>query len=69
MEVGLEGLIKSLSGYNRDVNFNKALELANQRKANSGADYITLFSEEYKKLSPDGNLASLFAAASNGRIK
>ncbi len=69
MEVGLEGLIKSLSGYNKDVNFNKALAQANQRKANSGADYITLFSEEYKNLNPDGNLASLFAAASNGRIK
>ncbi|WP_018612371.1 protein translocase subunit SecDF [Segetibacter koreensis] len=68
MEVGLDGLIKSLSGYNRDVNFNKALASANQRKANSGADYITLFSEEYKKLNPSGNLASIFAAASNRRI-
>ncbi len=68
MEVGLDGLIKSLSGYNRDVNFNKALALANQRKANSGADYITLFSEEYKKLNPGGSLASIFAASSNRRI-
>ncbi|MEJ7684069.1 MAG: hypothetical protein WKG06_40690 [Segetibacter sp.] len=68
MEVGLDGLIKSLSGYNRDVNFNKALASANQRKANSGADYITLFAEEYKKLNPNGNLASIFAAASNRRI-
>lgn len=68
MEVGLDGLIKSLSGYNRDVNFNKALALANQRKANSGADYITLFAEEYKNLSPNSNLASIFAAASNRRI-
>lgn len=69
MEVGLDGLIKSLSGYNRDVNFNKALAAANQRKANSGADYITLFAEEYKKLNPNGNMAPIFAAASNGRIK
>ena len=29
MEVGLDGLIKSLSGFNRDANFNKALDLAN----------------------------------------
>ncbi|HSU49921.1 MAG TPA: protein translocase subunit SecDF, partial [Segetibacter sp.] len=68
MEVGLDGLIKSLSGYNRDANFNKALDLANARKANSGADYITLFTEEYKKLNPNGNLASIFAASSNRRI-
>lgn len=68
MEVGLDGLIKSLSGFNRDPNFNKALDLANARKANSSADYITLFSEEYKNIHPTGNLASIFAATSNRRI-
>ncbi|MDQ6812632.1 MAG: protein translocase subunit SecD, partial [Bacteroidota bacterium] len=68
MEVGLDGLIKSLSGYNRDPNFNKALDQANARKANSGADYITLFAEEYKSINPNGNLASIFAATSNKRI-
>ncbi|HEX8676732.1 MAG TPA: protein translocase subunit SecD, partial [Segetibacter sp.] len=68
MEVGLDGVIKSLSGFNRDVNFNKALQQANARKANSGADYISLFAEEYKKLSPNANLASIFAAGSNRRI-
>ncbi|MDB5246200.1 MAG: protein-export rane protein [Segetibacter sp.] len=68
MEVGLDGLIKALSGYNRDPNFNKALEQANARKANSGADFITLFGEEYKRLNPNGNLASIFAASSNKRI-
>ncbi len=68
MEVGLDGLIKSLSGYNRDANFNKALDQANARKANSNADYITLFSEEYKTNAPDGKLATIFAAASNKRL-
>lgn len=68
LEVGLDGLIKSLSGYNRDANFNKALELANQRRANSNADYITLFGEEYGRLNPNGKLATIFAAASNKRL-
>jgi SecD/SecF fusion protein len=68
MEVGLDGLIKSLSGFNHDAVFNKALDAANARKANSGADYITLFAEEYKKLNPGGSLASIFAATSNKRI-
>lgn len=68
MEVGLDGLIKSLSGYNRNPNFNKALEQANARKANSNADYISLFLEEYKNIDPAGKLATIFAAASNKRI-
>jgi SecD/SecF fusion protein len=69
MEVGLDGLIKSLAGYSKDPAFNKAIAEANKRKANSGADYITLFAEEYKKANPAGKLATLFATASNKRIK
>ena len=68
MEVSLDGLIKSLSGYNHDVSFNKALDQANAAKANSNADYITLFSEAYKSIAPDGKLATIFAASSNKRI-
>lgn len=68
MEVGLDGLIKSLSGYNGDPSFNKALQQAIARKANSGADYITLFAEEFKSLNPNGKLANIFAASSNRRL-
>ena len=50
-------------------NFNKALENATKRKANSDADYVTLFREEYKKLNPSGKLASLFATANQDKIK
>jgi len=49
MEVGLDGLIKSLSNYTKDEKFNTALNNAIARKANSGADLISLFIEEYKK--------------------
>jgi len=69
MEVGLDALIKSLSNYTKDVNLNKALDAAIARKANSGANLIALFLEEYKKVSPDGKLAPLFAARSNGALK
>jgi len=69
MEVGLDGLIKSLANYSKDPVFNKALEAAVARKANSGADLITLFREEYKKLNPSGNLAPFFATRSNGKVK
>lgn len=69
MEVGLDGLIKSLANYTKEPNFNKALDIAKQRKANSNADLISLFVEEYKKLNPKAPLAPLFVNRSNGRIK
>jgi len=69
MEVGLDGLIKSLANYTKDANFNKALDNAVARKANSGANLITLFEEEFKKANPTGKLAPYFAARSNGKVK
>lgn len=69
MEVGLDGLIKSLANYTKDANFNKALDNAVARKANSGANLITLFEEEFKKVNPSGKLAPYFAARSNGKVK
>ena len=69
MEVGLDGLIKSLANYTKDANFNKALDNAVARKANSGANLITLFEEEFKKINPTVKLAPFFAARSNGKVK
>ena len=69
LEVGLDGLIKSLADYTKDQTFNKALDVAVQRKANSGADLITLFIEEYQKVNPSGNLAQFFITRSNGKLK
>lgn len=69
MEVELVGLLKSMANNSKDPNFLKALENANARKANSNADFITLFSEEYAKLAPNGRLASLFSSNKQGAIK
>ena len=69
MEVELSGLLRSMANNTKEPNFLKALENANVRKANSSADYITLFVEEYKKLNPNGRLASLFATGNQDRIK
>ncbi len=69
MEVGLDGLLKSLANFTKDPVFNKALQQAVARKANGGADLITLFREEYKNLNPTGKLAPFFAARSNGKVK
>ena len=69
MEVGLDGLLKSLANFTKDPVFNKALQEAVARKANGGADLITLFQEEFKKISPAGKMAPFFAARSNGKVK
>ncbi|MEI9809857.1 MAG: protein translocase subunit SecD [Bacteroidota bacterium] len=68
MEVEMTGLLKTLSNNSRDAVFTKAIENADKRKANSDANFITLFAEEYEKLNPSGRLASLFAAASGGKV-
>jgi len=69
MEVGLDGLIKSLANYTKDASFNTALNNAVAKKANSSADLITLFADEYKTVNPTGKLAPLFATRSNGKLK
>ncbi len=69
MEVELSGLLRSMANNSKDPNFIKALDNANKRKANSNADFITLFAEEYNKVNPNGKLAPLFAAANPDRIK
>jgi len=69
MEVGLDGLIKSLANYSKDPAFNTALNKAVAKKANSSADLISLFREEYKIANPTGKLAPLFAARSNQKLK
>ncbi|WP_121355006.1 protein translocase subunit SecDF [Flavisolibacter nicotianae] len=68
LEVELSGLLRSMANNSKDANFQKALEGANARKANSSADFVTLFVEEYKKASNNAPLAPLFAAASAGKI-
>ena len=69
LEVGMDGLIKSLADFTRDAAFNKALDIAVAKKANSGADLITLFVQEYKAANPSGSLAPFFITKSGTRIK
>ncbi len=69
LEVGLDGLIRSMSNNPKDPILNKALESATQKKANSDADYVTLFQQAYKEVSNDGKMAALFAGGKNKSIK
>jgi SecD/SecF fusion protein len=69
MEVELVGLLRSMANNSKDPAFLMALNNANKRKANSNADFISLFYEEYKKLAGEGKLAGLFSAANQDKIK
>ncbi|HEY1871334.1 MAG TPA: protein translocase subunit SecDF, partial [Chitinophagaceae bacterium] len=69
MEIGLDGLIKSLANYTKDPVFNKALDAAVRKKATSGADLISLFTTEFENTSAGAKLAPYFVTRSNGTIK
>ena len=69
MEVGLDALVRSLANYSKDAAFNKALDAAVAQKANSSADLITLFTDEFKQQNPSLSLAPFFVAKSNGKVK
>jgi len=69
MEVGMDELIRSLANNTKDPAFNTALGKAVQRKANSGADLISLFTEEFQAANPKTPLAPFFAGKSNNKIR
>jgi SecD/SecF fusion protein len=70
LEVSLADMVKALSNNNTDAQFNKALELTNERKTKSQKDFITLFGEAYNEVAPGGKLAAIFANQTNrDRIK
>jgi len=61
MEVSVPDILRALSGYNTTENFNRAMEMAQQKQKNSGADFVTLFIESYKEIDPNAQLASVFS--------
>ncbi len=68
LEVEMSGLLRSLANNTTDPNFLSALQNADKRKANSDADFITLFIQEYRKLEPSRPLATLFSGASGNQV-
>ncbi len=69
LEVGLDGLIRSMSNNPKDAQLNAAIERANQLKKNSDADFVTLFGQAYTEANAGGKLAPLFAGGKNKTIK
>ena len=69
LEVGLDGLVRSMSNNPKDSLLNKALAIAVKRRGNGNADFIDLFAQAYKEVNPTGKLAGIFAGASQKSIK
>ncbi len=60
LQVDLEELMKALSNDSKDATFLKALANAKEAQKDSQADYVSLFVDEYTKLSNGKKLASVF---------
>lgn len=63
LEVKVSDIVKALSGHNTDPNFVQAVENAIEREKSSTSDFISLFEDEFAKLSPNGQLSTIFATA------
>ncbi len=62
LEVSVSDIIRSLSDFNSNANFNQALANASElEKTNSQKSYIDLFVESYTRLDPNARLASIFS--------
>jgi SecD/SecF fusion protein len=61
MEISVADILKSLANHNPDANFNQALTNATVRQATSTQDYISLFTEEYRKLDKNARLSAIFS--------
>lgn len=60
LQVDLRDFIKSLANNSEDPEFNKALNNASERFKTAQTDYVTLFGEEFQKVSGGKRLANIF---------
>jgi SecD/SecF fusion protein len=68
MDVSLQGLVKSLSNNPKDPTLLRALQTAKAEQANSGENFIELFSKNYIAQNGAGKLSALFSGA-NKEVK
>lgn len=68
LEVSLDELVRSMSNRPQDPVLNKAIADANKAKANSQANFVTLFGEAFENSNPNRKLAQYFTKASQKTI-
>lgn len=71
LEVSVADIIKNLANNNPDADFNKAIaETQKNQGVGNNKDFVSLFAETYKRISPAGRLAPLFQTIENkGKIE
>jgi SecD/SecF fusion protein len=65
LEVSPADIVKGLAGNTTDLTFIDALQKARERQKKDQGSYAEFFRQEYKKLNPNVQLASLFASSAN----
>jgi SecD/SecF fusion protein len=60
MEVSVEDILKALSNYNPDKNFNEAIRVAKERQKQSQSDFLSLFGKAFNEIDPNAKLAAIF---------
>ncbi len=68
LDVSLADLVRSMSNNPQDPALNAAIAKAEARKANSQADFVTLFGEEFVKANPSAKIAYLFTKPAQEKI-
>lgn len=61
LEVSVADVLRALSDYNTNENFNAALLNSRKRQASSGENFLTIFKEEFEKIDPNARLAGIFS--------
>src|SRR5690606_26456793 len=59
LEVSVADVIRALSSNSTDPDFQKAIELANEKQKSSQSDFVTLFAEAWKDVAGTKQLAGI----------
>ena len=60
LEISVVDIVRSMANYSTDSTFVKTIRLAQENEKNSQDDFVTLFGEAFKIVSPNGKLAAIF---------
>jgi SecD/SecF fusion protein len=60
LEVSVADIVNSLSNYNQDTTFTRAMAIARENNKTSQKDFITLFGEAFEQVDPNARLAAIF---------
>ncbi len=60
LEVSVVDVIKAMSNFSKDEDFNNAISMAIEKQKNSQDDFVTLFSNSFSEVNPNAKLAAIF---------